>query len=90
MGFELTLAVLVVVFCGFGATRSAGMEALRHHIRALQSLSEKFGLRPDVQMSSVDTLLESESNSGLLWTTVKHDQDVSTRIFCLSGSSRIW
>ncbi len=90
MGFELTLAVLVVVFCGFGATRSAGMEALRHHIRALQALSEKSGLRPDVQMSSVDTLLESESNSGLLWTTVKHDQDVSTRIFCLSGSSRIW
>ena len=90
MGFELTLAVLVVVFCGFGATRSASIEALRHDIRALQLLSEKSGLRPDVQMSSADTLLESESNSGLLWPTVKHDQDVSTRIFCFSSSSRIW
>ena len=66
MGFELTLAVLVVVFCGFGATRSAGMESLRHHRRALQLLSEKSGLRPDVQMSTADTLLESESNVALL------------------------
>ena len=90
MGFELTLAVLVFVFCGFGAARSAGMEALRHHIRAVQLLSEKSGLRPDMRMSSADTLLESEWNSGLLWSTVKHDQDVSTRIFCLSRSSRIW
>ena len=90
MGFELTLAVLVVVFCGFGAARSAGMEALSHHIRTLQLLSEESGLRPDVQMSSADTLLESELNSGLLWPTLKHDQDVSTRIVCLSSSSRIW
>ena len=90
MGFELTLAVLVVVFWGFGAFRSAGMEALRHHIRTLQLLSEKSGLRPDMQMSRADTLLESESNSGLLWPTLKDNQDVSTRIFCLSSSSRIW
>ena len=90
MGFELTLAVLVVVCWGFGAFRSAGMEALRHHIRTLQLLSEKSGLRPDMQMSRADTLLESESNSGLLRPTVKHNQDVSTRIFCLSSSSRIW
>jgi hypothetical protein len=55
MGFELTLAVLVVVFCGFGVARSAGMETLRHHTRALQLLSEESGLRPDVQMSTADT-----------------------------------
>jgi hypothetical protein len=90
MGFESTLAVLVAVFCGFGVARGAGMEALRHHMRALQLLSEESGLRPDVQMSAADTLVGSESNSGLLWPTVKHDQDVSTRSFCLSRSSRIW
>jgi len=38
-GFESTLAVLVAVFCGFGVARGAGMEALRHHMRALQLLS---------------------------------------------------
>jgi hypothetical protein len=69
MGFELTLAVLVVVFRGFGVGRSAGMEALRRQIRALQLLSEGSGSRPDVQKSTADTLLESESNSGLLWPT---------------------
>jgi hypothetical protein len=90
MGFELTLAVLAVVFCDFGVARSAGMEALRRQIRDLQLLSEGSGLRPDVQMSTADTLLESESNSGLLWPTVKHDQDVSTRLVCLRSSSRIW
>jgi len=90
MGFELTLAVLVVVFRGFGVGRSAGMEALRRQIRALQLLSEGSGSRPDVRKSTADTLLESESNSGLLWPTVKHDQDVSTGIVCLSSSSRIW
>jgi hypothetical protein len=42
MGFELTLAVLAVVFCDFGVARSAGMEALRRQIRDLQLLSEGF------------------------------------------------
>src|SRR6185369_10729045 len=35
MGFELSLAVLIVVFCGFSVARSAGMGAFQHHTRAV-------------------------------------------------------
>ena len=92
MGFELTLAVLVVVFCDFDAARSVAIQRLTHQLRALPLLfeaSRRPGCARGVQMSTADALLESESNSALLWPTVKHDQDVSTRIFCLSSSSRI-
>lgn len=89
MGFEWTFAVLIVAFCDFDATGSAGIEASTHHGRAPQLLSEESGLRLDVQVSTADALLESESNSALLWPTVMHGQDVSTRISCLSSSSWI-
>jgi hypothetical protein len=71
MGFELTLAVLVVVFCGFDAARSAAMESGMRRRRILRLLSEKSGARWGLQRSTVDTLPESESNGVVLSSRVK-------------------